>query len=52
MIPPKSSAQYEIAYTPKSMSKKVGDEIETHKGSLFFPIPNGTALLYKLTGTA
>ena len=23
-----------------------------HKGSLFFPLPNGTALLYKLIGVA
>jgi hypothetical protein len=34
------------------MTKKSGTEIETHKGSLFFPLPNGTALLYKLVGTA
>lgn len=26
--------------------------METHKGSLFFPLPNGTALLYRLVGTA
>lgn len=26
--------------------------METHKGSLFFPLPNGTALLYKLNGIA
>jgi len=26
--------------------------MDTHKGSLFFPLPNGTALLYQLNGTA
>jgi hypothetical protein len=26
--------------------------MDTHKGSLFFPLPNGTAQLYKLNGTA
>ena len=28
------------------------EEPETHKGGLFFPLPNGTALLYRLVGTA
>lgn len=31
------------------MTKKA-DPQDTHKGSLFFPLPNGTALLYKLSG--
>lgn len=26
--------------------------MQTHKGGLFFPLPNGTALLYNLIGTA
>ena len=59
----RGSAQYEVNYTPKMMSKEIkvkkkdGDqeveetEVETHKGSLFFPLPNGTALLYRLVGT-
>jgi hydrocephalus-inducing protein len=34
------------------MTKKNGSDVDTHKGSLFFPLPNGTALLYKLVGTA
>jgi hydrocephalus-inducing protein len=43
---------------PKKVKKKQGDEeveVEeptTHNGSLFFPLPNGTALLYRLQGTA
>jgi len=28
------------------------EEVDTHKGGLFFPLPNGTALLYRLVGTA
>jgi len=28
------------------------EEAETHRGGLFFPLPNGTALLYRLVGTA
>ena len=39
-------------YTPKTLTKKIGDQFDNHKGSLFFPLPNGTALLYKLSGTA
>lgn len=28
------------------------EEVQTHKGSLFFLLPNGTALLYRLVGTS
>lgn len=53
IINPKQQASYEIVYNPKTMTKKNDqDEMQTHKGSLFFPLPNGTALLYKLNGTA
>jgi hydrocephalus-inducing protein len=63
VVPARGSAQYEVNYTPKMMSKEIkvkkegeGEEEqtekETHKGSLFFPLPNGTALLYRLVGTA
>ena len=52
-IPPKSNTQYEIIYHPKKMTQKNSDgSVITHKGSLFFPLPNGTALLYRLVGTA
>ena len=54
----KSIAQYEVTYAPKTMTKKEkkedgtdGEEI-THKGSIFFPLPNGNALLYNLNGTS
>lgn len=49
VIPAKGNAQYEITYNPLTMTK--GDE-DFHRGSLFFPQPNGTALLYKLSGQA
>jgi hydrocephalus-inducing protein len=62
VIPAKGSGQYEVTYTPQTMTKlmKIKEEgaeeetevMDTHKGSLFFPLPNGTALLYRLLGTA
>ena len=42
----------------KKVKKTEGDQeveeevMQTHNGSLFFPLPNGTALLYRLFGTA
>jgi hydrocephalus-inducing protein len=53
VVPPKQSAQFEVNYAPKTMTKKnTQDQYETHVGSLFFPLPNGTALLYNLNGIA
>jgi len=53
VVPAKQSAQYEITYAPKTMTKKnASDQVEAHVGSLFFPLPNGTALLYNLNGVA
>lgn len=64
VVPPNGSAQFEVSYRPTTMTKmkkvkrKEGEEeveeevMDTHKGTLFFPLPNGTALLYKLSGTA
>lgn len=53
IIPAKSNGQYEVVYMPKTMTKKEGaEEDEPHLGSLFFPLPNGTALLYNLKGVA
>jgi hydrocephalus-inducing protein len=58
IVPPKSTAQYEVIYCPKTMTRREkkedgteGDEV-LHKGSIFFPLPNGTALLYNLNGQA
>lgn len=64
VVPPRGSAQYEVAYTPQTMTRpkmvkrQEGDQVveveerTTHKGSLFFPLPNGTALLYRLVGSS
>ena len=58
IVPAKGSAQYEVIYCPKTMSKKEkkpdsADMVDLpHKGSLFFPLPNGTAQLYNLNGIA
>lgn len=59
VVPPKGSANYDVVYLPKTMTKtkKVSEDSDEtapvpHEGSLFFPLPNGTALLYKLKGVA
>ena len=53
IVPAKQSAQFEVNYAPKTMTKKnAQDQYESHVGSLFFPLPNGTALLYNLIGVA
>ncbi|XP_075796761.1 hydrocephalus-inducing protein homolog isoform X3 [Pelodiscus sinensis] len=39
---------YEITYRPLSMNV----ENKKHQGSIFFPLPDGTGLLYLLQGTA
>lgn len=44
----KASATYTITYHPLSMST----ETKLHEGSVFFPTPDGSGLLYKLTGLA
>jgi hydrocephalus-inducing protein len=58
IIAPKTSGNYEVVYLPKAMTKKEkkegtdAEEEMPHLGSLFFPLPNGTALLYNLKGIA
>ena len=47
-VPAGKSVEYPITYRPVAMSK----EGETHEGSIFFPVPDGSALMYKLSGTA
>lgn len=52
-VPPNSQADYEVKYFPLTMTEnKEAPEIKTkiHQASLFFPIPDGTALMYKLSG--
>ena len=58
VVPARGTADYEVTYQPKVMTKKeqipdTEDERDVpHQGSLFFPLPNGTALLYNLNGVA
>jgi len=48
MVPAGQEAAYVITYRPLSMSTQE----KQHEGSVFFPIPDGTGLLYKLSGVA
>lgn len=47
-VPAGAEASYTIMYRPLSMSTQE----KQHEGSVFFPIPDGTGLLYKLAGIA
>lgn len=58
-IPPKGKGDYEITYLPFTMTKESrenpNDEnskliMHYHEASLFFPLPDGSALLYRLFG--
>mmetsp|Transcript_4036 Transcript_4036/g.9628 ORF Transcript_4036/g.9628 Transcript_4036/m.9628 type:complete len:4944 (+) Transcript_4036:104-14935(+) len=48
-IPAGGSAQFTLTYTPLTMTSEAKP---AHEGSAFFPLPNGTAVLYQLVGTA
>ena len=47
VVEPLSTKQYEVAYSPLTMTND-----KKHLGSIFFPLPDGTGLLYTLIGTA
>ena len=47
-VPAGSEAAYVLTYRPLSMSTQE----KQHEGSVFFPIPDGLGLLYKLAGIA
>ena len=47
-VPAGAEVSYAITYRPLSMSTQE----KQHEGSVFFPIPDGTGLLYKLAGVA
>jgi len=47
-VPPGSTGTYELSYCPLTMTK----EDEKHQGSVFFPLPDGTAILYSLDGVS
>ena len=46
-IPAGQTVDYEVSYTPLTMTKK-----EKHQGSVFFAMPNGTTVSYDLVGTS
>ncbi|CAD5117498.1 DgyrCDS6267 [Dimorphilus gyrociliatus] len=47
-VDPQSSRQYELRYAPLLMT----GEGKKHSGSVFFPIPDGSGLLYNLQGSS
>ena len=53
-IPAGGSAQYEVTYLPLTMTKPAeeGGEVVKHAGSVFFPLPDGSAILHTLEGEA
>ena len=48
MVPAGAEASYSVTYRPLAMSTQE----KQHEGSVFFPLPDGTGLLYKLAGVA
>jgi hydrocephalus-inducing protein len=44
-----STSSFEIVYFPMTMTQTNGPK---HTGSIFFPLPDGTGILYNLSGTA
>ncbi len=49
LVEPQSTMNYEVTYFPLTMC---GPDGKKHSGSIFFPLPDGTGLLYNLTGNA
>jgi hypothetical protein len=45
-VPAGSSASYPLSYAPLTMTTANA----LHEGSAFFPLPDGSGLLYKLSG--
>ncbi|XP_025115052.1 hydrocephalus-inducing protein-like isoform X4 [Pomacea canaliculata] len=48
IVEPQQTKQYELTYRPLTMTT----ESKKHMGTLFFPLPDGTGLLFNLQGTA
>jgi len=50
-IPAGSQTEYEVTYHPLSMTAQPEQKgVDAHRGTLFFPCPDGSALLYNLLG--
>ncbi|XP_070194710.1 hydrocephalus-inducing protein homolog isoform X4 [Littorina saxatilis] len=47
-VEPLQTKQYELTYKPVTMTS----ENKKHQGTIFFPLPDGTGLLFNLVGTA
>lgn len=50
IVEPQSTGQYEIVYSPMTMTSS--QDGKKHTGSVFFPLPDGTALYYNLVGSS
>ena len=46
-VEPGQTKQFDLTYTPLEMTS----DNNKHEGSVFFPLPDGSGLLYKLSGT-
>ncbi|GBG33770.1 Hydrocephalus-inducing protein-like [Hondaea fermentalgiana] len=54
-VPAGGSASYELVYRPLSMTGEIeggGETKAPHEGSVFFALPTGQSLLFKLVGSA
>ena len=52
-VPPNGSAEYTVTYCPVLMTKTDEEGAAApHLGSVFFPLPDGSAILHALEGTA
>lgn len=50
LVKPQSASQYEVIYHPLIMTNN--EVKQKHLGSVFFPLPDGTGLMYNLAGVA
>ena len=51
-VPAKGKAALDINYCPLRMTSSDDEENSVHRGTAFFALPDGTAILYNLLGTA
>jgi len=52
-VPAGGSAEYVVTYCPMAMTKADEEGVmQPHRGSVFFPLADGSAILYSLEGTA
>lgn len=49
-VPANAQADYEITYSPQTMTSEHKGKEESHLGSVFFPLPDGQAIIYDLVG--